>query len=94
MSEPYHFSSTITVTLANGDVQQRRLNDHILAYSPVEAWAGVETVIRDIVNDWGCDKLDAPVEAIEIHRVTWTGWPQGEESPKDILNDDPTPCAP
>lgn len=71
MDTRFHFIAKVKLTLANGDVVTEFMSNHILASTLENAEAQAESVIREMAFDLDGDKVDAPVEDVEILSRTW-----------------------
>lgn len=71
MDTRFHFIARVKLTLANGDVVTEFMSDCICATSLENAEAQAESAIREMAFDLDCNKVDAPVEDVEILSRTW-----------------------
>ena len=66
---PFHYTATVKVTTTDGSVFTETLKDHLLADNRDEAETYLHDVIKEVVYDWDCRKVDAPVERVEVVRA-------------------------
>jgi hypothetical protein len=64
MQKRFEFTANVEVLLMNGETIKRSLSDHVLSTSRDAAALDVRGVILDIIADWDCNDIDAPVDEI------------------------------
>jgi hypothetical protein len=69
----FYFKAQVRVSLADGAVEDHTLEDYVQDVSEEMARQSARSVIKEIVMDWGCDKVDAPVLDCDVLGITWTG---------------------
>lgn len=71
MDERFRYAADVTLMLADGSKVRKTVRGFVEASDRNEAERIVEAVVGETVMDFGCDRVDAPVESFTIHSVKW-----------------------
>ena len=71
MDERFRYVADVTLELSDGSRVRQVVRGTVEASDKDEAERIVEAVVGEQVMDFGCEKVDAPVESFEVHSVKW-----------------------
>jgi hypothetical protein len=67
----YDFTAYAILTLVDGEIVKKKIRNSIMARNLEYAHRDAPGYVADIINDFGSDDIDAPLDSYEIKFITF-----------------------
>jgi hypothetical protein len=79
----YAFTAHVSLFLVTGDTVNTKIKNSLYAHTLAQAQRDAPYYVADLINDFGSDDIDAPIDSFKVHCIHFDDEAWREDEPED-----------